>query len=339
MRARRTPAREQAAVCLHYLINRLQPLPWQQPVLVSLNPDPARPVDPARVIGEYEYSHPVFDLAAIRAQQRLPELQGRSHLWFCGAWARYGFHEDGLGSALDVVQRLRAQWRQQGDCARRHEPDSHRRTHAPARHRHGAPPPAAPDRACLRLPDLLPDAADAVACGRRRAARCDATASACMSFHDRDHGDGRADALAWLDELLAAEGVHDADGEVWLHTYPRVLGYVFKPVSFWYCHRSDGSLAAVVAEVNNTFGERHCYLLDGPELAFGRELTARKVFHVSPFCQVQGQYRFRFMRTAERTVARVDHDDDAGALLQTSVSGQLQPLTRHACAPPSSACR
>ncbi len=150
-----------------------------------------------------------------------------------------------------------------------------------------------------------------------------------LSFHDRDHGDGRADALAWLDSLLAAEGVRDADGEVWLHTYPRVLGYVFKPVSFWYCHRSDGSLAAVVAEVNNTFGERHCYLLDGPELAYGRELTARKVFHVSPFCHVQGQYRFRFMRTAVHTVARVDHDDDAGELLQTSVSGQLQPLTRH----------
>lgn len=106
--------REQAAVCLHYLINRLQPLPWQQPVLVSLNPDPARPIDPAQVIGEYEYSHPVFDLAAIGAQQRLPDLQGRSHLWFCGAWARYGFHEDGLGSALDVAQRLREQWRQQG---------------------------------------------------------------------------------------------------------------------------------------------------------------------------------------------------------------------------------
>jgi len=148
-----------------------------------------------------------------------------------------------------------------------------------------------------------------------------------MSFHDRDHGDGRADALAWLDELLAAEGVADASGEVWLHTYPRVLGYVFKPVSFWYCHRTDGSLAAVVAEVNNTFGERHCYLLAGPGLGFGRELVARKVFHVSPFCKVQGQYRFRFMRTAERTVARVDHDDDDGALLQTSVSGELQPLT------------
>jgi predicted NAD/FAD-binding protein len=105
--------REQAAVCLHYLINRLQPLPWQQPVLVSLNPDPARPIAPAQVIGSYDYSHPVFDLAAIRAQQQLPALQGRSHLWFCGAWTRYGFHEDGLGSALDVVQRLRDRWRAQ----------------------------------------------------------------------------------------------------------------------------------------------------------------------------------------------------------------------------------
>jgi len=106
--------REQAAVCLHYLINRLQPLPWQQPVLVSLNPDPARPIDPAQVLGRFDYRHPVFDLDAIRAQRRLPGLQGRSRVWFCGAWTRYGFHEDGLSSALDVVQRLREQWQAQG---------------------------------------------------------------------------------------------------------------------------------------------------------------------------------------------------------------------------------
>jgi uncharacterized protein len=151
------------------------------------------------------------------------------------------------------------------------------------------------------------------------------------SFHDRDHGDGGPDALAWAESLLAAEGISDADGEIWLQTYPRVLGYVFKPVSFWYCHRADGTLAAVLAEVNNTFGERHVYLLAGPELAFGRELLARKVFHVSPFCRVEGRYRFRFMRTAgrdsDRIVARIDHDDAGGALLQTSVSGQLAPLT------------
>jgi uncharacterized protein len=148
-----------------------------------------------------------------------------------------------------------------------------------------------------------------------------------LAFHDHDHGDGGPDALVWLENLLAREGVADADGEVWLHTYPRVLGFVFKPVSFWYCHRANGSLAAIVVEVNNTFGERHCYLLAGPEVAFGRELTARKVFHVSPFCDVAGGYRFRFMRTPQRTVARIDHDDTDGPLLQTSVSGALEPLT------------
>ena len=149
-----------------------------------------------------------------------------------------------------------------------------------------------------------------------------------LSFHDADHGDGGADALAWLEALLAAEGVADADGEVWLQTYPRVLGHVFKPVSFWFCERADGSLAAVVVEVNNTFGERHCYLLRGPDLAWGREQRAAKVFHVSPFCRVEGRYRFRFLRAGDRVVSRVDHDDATGALLHTSLSGELQPLTR-----------
>ena len=99
---------EQAAVCLHYWINRLQPLPWQQPVVVSLNP--ARPIAPDRIHGEFSYSHPVFDLPAIAAQQRLPQIQGRSHVWFCGAWTRYGFHEDGLSSGLAVAAGLRARW-------------------------------------------------------------------------------------------------------------------------------------------------------------------------------------------------------------------------------------
>jgi DUF1365 family protein len=152
-----------------------------------------------------------------------------------------------------------------------------------------------------------------------------------ISFHDRDHGDGRADALAWLDELLARERVADADGEVWLQCYPRVLGYAFKPVSFWYCHRRDGALAAVVVEVNNTFGERHCYLRAGDSLGYGRELTAQTVFHVSPFCHVAGSYRFRYMRSAAgdrmaRCLARIDHADDDGALLLTSVSGALGEL-------------
>jgi DUF1365 family protein len=160
-----------------------------------------------------------------------------------------------------------------------------------------------------------------LACNRRAA----------LSFYDLDHGDGRGPAqggaLAWLDELLQAEGISDATGEVWLHCYPRVLGFTFKPVSFWYCHRDDGSLRAVLVEVNNTFGERHCYLLDQP--AFGVEQRAAKVFHVSPFCPVEGGYRFRFMLTPDMqsTVARVDFDDAQGPLIQTSVSGRLEPIT------------
>jgi len=99
------PGREGAAVCLHYLINRLQPLPWQQPVIVSLNP--VREPRPDAVLRRIAYAHPVFDLAAIRAQRRVAALQGRRRTWFCGAWTGYGFHEDGLRSALAVVQGLR----------------------------------------------------------------------------------------------------------------------------------------------------------------------------------------------------------------------------------------
>lgn len=151
-----------------------------------------------------------------------------------------------------------------------------------------------------------------------------------LSFHDADHGVGGPDALAWLDGVLQDAGLPVTDlqqGEVWLQTFPRVLGFAFKPVSFWWVHRADQSLAAVVAEVNNTFGERHAYVLSGRSLKMGREVTADKVFHVSPFCQVEGRYRFRFMRTPDRLIACVDHDDDQGPLLLTSQAGALQPLT------------
>lgn len=156
---------------------------------------------------------------------------------------------------------------------------------------------------------------------------------AAIAFHDHDHGDGRGPkdggACAWMDELLQAHDIHDATGPLWLHTYPRVLGYTFKPVSFWYAHRADGSLRAIVAEVNNTFGERHCYLLDAPRP--GQELQADKCFHVSPFCSLEGHYRFRFLHAEReghpRTVVRVDYDDASGPLLQTSVSGVLEPVS------------
>lgn len=156
-----------------------------------------------------------------------------------------------------------------------------------------------------------------------------------FSLHDADYLDGTGPLAPRMRALLQSHGIDDADGALWLHTFPRVLGYVFNPVSFWFCERRDGALRAVVAEVNNTFGERHCYLLahrDGQPIRNGEELEARKVFHVSPFCEVDGQYRFRFMHRmagdrVERTVARIDYADAHGDLLLTSVSGSLADAT------------
>jgi predicted NAD/FAD-binding protein len=95
---------ENSRVCLHYLLNKLQPLPFEQPVVVTLNP--LREIASEHVLGDFEYAHPVFDLAAIAAQQQLHILQGVQRTWFCGAWTGYGFHEDGLKSGLAVAQEL-----------------------------------------------------------------------------------------------------------------------------------------------------------------------------------------------------------------------------------------
>ena len=91
-------------VCLHYLINMLQPVPFSQPVVVSLNP--VVDIAPAHVHGSFDYAHPVFDVAAIRAQGQVEGLQGQNNTYFCGAWTGYGFHEDGLKSGLKVAQHL-----------------------------------------------------------------------------------------------------------------------------------------------------------------------------------------------------------------------------------------
>nr|WP_315488806.1 FAD-dependent oxidoreductase [uncultured Rhodoferax sp.] len=99
--------RDTAQVCLHYLINMLQPVPFTQPVVVSLNP--VADIDPAHVHASFDYAHPVFDVAAIRAQSQVKALQGQHNTYFCGAWTGYGFHEDGLKSGLAVARRLQAE--------------------------------------------------------------------------------------------------------------------------------------------------------------------------------------------------------------------------------------
>jgi predicted NAD/FAD-binding protein len=103
---------EESRVCLHYLINKLQPLPWSKPVIVSLNP--LR--EPENVLADIDYAHPVFDEAAIAAQRALPTIQGHQGVWFAGAWCGYGFHEDGFQAGRRVAHAIA---RQRGGLVRR----------------------------------------------------------------------------------------------------------------------------------------------------------------------------------------------------------------------------
>ncbi|MEO8411209.1 MAG: DUF1365 domain-containing protein [Propionivibrio sp.] len=160
-----------------------------------------------------------------------------------------------------------------------------------------------------------------------------------FSFRFADHGarDG-SHPLPWIRALLEKNGVV-ADGEIWLQCFPRVLGFVFNPVSFWFCHDRQGAQVAILAEVNNTFGERHNYLLtnaDGRPIGDGEVIERSKVFHVSPFLAVAGFYRFRFAaragseQKAAWCLARIDHGqagDEQGDLLHTAISGDARPLT------------
>lgn len=155
-----------------------------------------------------------------------------------------------------------------------------------------------------------------------------------LSFYDKDHGDQERQSLDWIEHLLTVKNCTGVDGEIWLHTFPRILGFVFNPVSFWFCHDSQGLLKAIVAEVNNTFGERHAYLLQSTQdnsLRWGQDLVAPKLFHVSPFFDVIGNYRFRFMQQTVNTVSpkfvsRIDYFQDNRHHLMTSVSGTAYPL-------------
>ena len=145
-----------------------------------------------------------------------------------------------------------------------------------------------------------------------------------ISFHTIDHGarDG-SPLLPWIEQKLR-EHTLPTDGEIVLQCFPRVLGHVFNPVSFWFCHDRTGALIAVLAEVNNTFGGCHSYLLhrNGRTLHSGEVLEARKIFHVSPFNRIEGSYRFRFHLDRQMQLARIEYDDAEGELLHTAISGR-----------------
>lgn len=158
-----------------------------------------------------------------------------------------------------------------------------------------------------------------------------------VSFMNADHGarDGR-DLNVWLAETLKRAGLEHPGGAVWLQTFARMLGYVFNPVSFWYLYDPQGQLRVIVAAVNNTFGQKHEYVLtaDGAPIESGQTLDCRKVFHVSPFCPVTGHYVFERVVTdcgqggSERmTIDYFDGSDTDEPLIRTGIAVKPQPFS------------
>jgi len=156
-----------------------------------------------------------------------------------------------------------------------------------------------------------------------------------MSVLDRDHGGpkGRGTGAEWVRQVLSAHALHAAKGRIELLTLPRVLGHEFNPVSFWLCHGKDGSLRVVIAEVNNTFGDRHSYLCRHPDqrpIEATDILTATKIFHVSPFQPIAGGYRFRFDIRPDKVGVWIDYAAGGEEGLYATLTGPRRPLTNRA---------
>ncbi len=146
-----------------------------------------------------------------------------------------------------------------------------------------------------------------------------------LSFHEKDHGDG-GDLRIWLSRQLREVGI-EADGPVQLLCYPRMFGYVFNPLSVYFCHDHDGALKAIVYEVNNTYGERHAYVLPAGEDAPIVRHSCDKAFFVSPFMPMACRYNFVIQPPGETVRVLINEDDAEGRLLTASFSGRRTPLT------------
>ncbi|MFZ6817769.1 DUF1365 domain-containing protein [Undibacterium sp. Ji22W] len=151
-----------------------------------------------------------------------------------------------------------------------------------------------------------------------------------LSIYFKDYGPRDGTNLeVWIRGLLRSQNVGDKPIDdierIELLSFPRVFGYAFNPISLWYCYDGDSELKVIVAEVNNTFGEHHFYLLkptDGEAITSKTRLICEKKMHVSPFCEIKGHYQFKFTETSKKSVAHIDYHDDDGLLLQTAIAGK-----------------
>ena len=146
-----------------------------------------------------------------------------------------------------------------------------------------------------------------------------------VSFHDKDHGDARP-LREWVKAKLAAANIQ-ADGRIEVLCYPRLWGFVFNPLSVWFCRRADESLAAIIYEVHNTFGERHAYVL--PALANDATVnqTCGKDFYVSPFLSMDCAYQFRIEQPGDSVLIAIRESEAGNPVLNAAFSGTRQTLS------------
>lgn len=145
--------------------------------------------------------------------------------------------------------------------------------------------------------------------------------AALFSFRDSDHGD-RGDLRNWVSAQLASQGL-PAPARVRLLCYPRILGYVFNPLTVWYCDGADGAPLATIYEVHNTFGERHTYIL--PAAADRQE--ADKAFYVSPFIDMNCRYAFKLSAPDENILVAINETQDGAPLLYAGFTGKRRDFT------------
>jgi uncharacterized protein len=150
-----------------------------------------------------------------------------------------------------------------------------------------------------------------------------------FSFHDADHGDGRSGPLrAWVDETLARAEIAISGGRIELLCMPRILGHVFNPLSIYYCRHADGRLAAMIYEVNNTFGQRHSYVIpvEDSEAGVVRQ-SCKKAFHVSPFMDMAMRYDFEVTPPGDRIATTIHgRSPDGAVIIAAAFTGEARPL-------------
>jgi DUF1365 family protein len=148
-----------------------------------------------------------------------------------------------------------------------------------------------------------------------------------FSFHDADHGAGGDDLRGWIEAQLRQAGIHSDGGSIQVLCMPRILGHAFNPISVYFCHLRDGTLQAMLYEVNNTFGERHSYLMPVRGQGDPIRQSCAKRFYVSPFMPMDLTYRFRVGRPGPRVSVAIDASGPDGAMISTCFAGNRAALT------------